>query len=110
MNVVAGVLMIAGAAFALIAAIGVLRFGDTYSRMHAASKGPTLALLLVVIGAAIELADARAVLLLVLALGLQLLTTPVGSHMLGRSVHRDAPVEGVDELARDLEHPDTPDP
>ena len=47
---VADALMVAGAAWALIAAVGVLRFDDVYSRMHAATKAATGGLLLVLAG------------------------------------------------------------
>ncbi|MGK2855553.1 MAG: cation:proton antiporter, partial [Microbacteriaceae bacterium] len=41
------VLVLSGSALALTAAIGVVRFPDTLSRMHAASKPQVLGLLLV---------------------------------------------------------------
>ena len=47
--------MLGGSALALTAAIGVVRFPDTLSRMHAATKPQVLGLLLVLVGAAIRL-------------------------------------------------------
>ena len=41
-NYLAGVLVIIGAAFSLVAAVGIVRLPDLYSRMHAASKAGTL--------------------------------------------------------------------
>ena len=38
-NILTGLLIIIGAAFPLIAAVGILRLPDLYTRMHAASKG-----------------------------------------------------------------------
>ena len=55
LDVLAGVLVLAGSALALTAAIGVVRFPDTLSRMHAATKPQVLGLLLVLVGAAIRL-------------------------------------------------------
>ncbi len=46
-DVLSGVLVLGGSALALTAAIGVVRFPDTLSRMHSASKPKTLGLLLV---------------------------------------------------------------
>ena len=55
LDVVAGALVLCGSVLALTAAIGVVRFPDTLSRMHAASKPQTLGLLLVLTGAGLRL-------------------------------------------------------
>ena len=46
-------LILAGLAFFLGAAIGIQRFPDFYTRMHAAGKGDTLSSLLVIMGFAL---------------------------------------------------------
>jgi multicomponent Na+:H+ antiporter subunit G len=100
MRTVSGLLMIAGAVFALLAGVGVVRFRDTYSRMHAAAKASTLGLVLTALGAALRFGSATTVTLLVLVVVLQLLTTPVGAHMLGSGLHRHVgAVSDHDELA-----------
>jgi multicomponent Na+:H+ antiporter subunit G len=105
MAFVSGVLEVVGAAFVLIGGIGVIRFGDFLSRTHPATKAPTLGLILIVTGVAIELHTAVAIITVVLVVVLQLLTVPVGTHMLGRASHGSDDVEivvdEVDELARD---------
>jgi multicomponent Na+:H+ antiporter subunit G len=99
---VGNVLLVAGAAWTVLAAVGVLRFDDVFSRMQAATKAPTLALLLVLAGAALHLGAGDALKLLLVGL-LVFLTAPVGAHLIGRSVHR-APgdvrirIDTVDEL------------
>ena len=55
LDIVTAVLILGGSALALTAAIGVVRFPDTLTRMHAASKPQVLGLLLVLVGAAIRL-------------------------------------------------------
>ena len=50
-DVTAAVLVLSGSLLALTAAIGVVRFPDTLSRMHAATKPQVLGLLLVLTGA-----------------------------------------------------------
>lgn len=104
MTQVAGALIVVGAMFTMLAGIGTLRFRDVYARMHPAAKGPTLGLLLVAIGAAVELRSAGAVLGLALVVVLQFLAAPVGAHLLGRAIHQRIPlqIEVVDELASDL--------
>jgi len=103
---VAGVFLIAGAALALIAAIGLVRFPDLFGRMHAATKPQTLGLLLILIGVALRLDDPGATGMIVVVMVLQLLTAPVASHMVGRAAYRAGFVPGdrlmVDELSDDI--------
>ncbi len=103
MEAVGDVLLVLGSTFALIAAIGVNRFTDVYSRMHAAAKAPTLGLILVAIGAGLRIGTLAAAGTLALVVVLQLVTAPVGTHVVGRAVHlrMRVPVDGVDELTRD---------
>ncbi len=100
---VSGVLMVAGAAWALVAAIGVMRFDDVYNRMHAATKAPTLGLVLVLAGAALRLGGGDALKVALVGV-LVFLTAPVGAHLIGRAVHRSPGdvrirIDTVDELA-----------
>jgi multicomponent Na+:H+ antiporter subunit G len=103
LDVVGGALLVAGAVFMALAGVGVVRFRDLYARMHSASKGPTLGLLLIALGAGLVLRTTAVVAALVLVVALQLLTAPVGAHLVGRSVHRRVRLDydTVDELARD---------
>jgi multicomponent Na+:H+ antiporter subunit G len=100
------VLLLLGAGWVLLAAVGVLRFDDVYARMHAATKATTLGLLLVLGGAATQLAGEDAAKLALVGV-LVFLTAPIGAHLIGRAVHR-APgdvrirIDTVDEL-RDAE-------
>lgn len=106
METLGEILLVAGAAWSTLAAVGVNRFGDVYARMHAATKSTTLGVLLVLTGAALELEPMQAAKLL-LAGALLFLTAPIGAHLVGRSVHRNvgsAPmhIDSIDEL-RDVE-------
>lgn len=103
MTVVSDVLILAGAALAMIGGIGAVRFRDVLSRMHAAAKAPTLGLVLVSIGAAISIDTLLASTTLLLVVILQLLSSPVGAHALSRASRRQTPVplDGPDHLTRD---------
>ena len=105
MNTVSGLFLIAGAAFAMIGGIGAVRFPDLLSRMHAAAKAPTLGLVLVAIGAAIEIGTTLAITTLILVVVLQLLSSPVGAHALSRASRRHVVIalDDVDDLSRDEE-------
>ena len=95
-DVLAGALLISGALLATIAAIGIVRFPDVLSRMHAATKPQTVGLLLILAGLGLRLQDVSDITVLVLIAVFQLLTAPVSAHMVGRaafrtgSAHRDS--------------------
>jgi multicomponent Na+:H+ antiporter subunit G len=101
----AAALVLAGAAFVLLAALGLWRFDDLYSRIHAATKAITLGVLLVVAAAALRMETTADVLKLALAALLQLISAPVAGHMLGRAAHssgKDVPARLImDHLQED---------
>ncbi|MEZ0166247.1 monovalent cation/H(+) antiporter subunit G [Kineococcus sp. LSe6-4] len=92
LDVVAGVLVVAGAAFAVTAGVGLLRFGDLWLRIHAGSKPQVLGLLLVLLGTALHLRSVAASAALLLVAVFQVLTTPVSAHVLARAGHRSGAV------------------
>lgn len=102
LDVLSAVCLLLGAALSLAAGIGVLRFPDVLSRMHAASKPQVLGLLLVLIGVGLRLRTGFDITTLVLVAVFQLATAPVAAHMVGRSAYRTRRVRRdlliVDEL------------
>lgn len=99
-NVVAAVLLLAGASLCLAAAVGLVRFPDVLSRMHSATKPQTLGLLLIVTGVGLVLRTWSAWGILSLVFVMQLLTAPVAAHMVGRAAYRSGQVD-EDRLLRD---------
>ncbi|GAA4369178.1 monovalent cation/H(+) antiporter subunit G [Paeniglutamicibacter cryotolerans] len=85
---VAAVFMIVGALMSLAAGIGMMRFPDLMSRMHAATKPQVFGLFLLLSALALELRSWNVVPVLILAWLLQLLTAPVSAHMVGRAGYR----------------------
>jgi len=49
-KIIVSILILAGAFFILVAAIGLVRFKDLYSRLHAGTKAPSFGILLIVVG------------------------------------------------------------
>jgi multicomponent Na+:H+ antiporter subunit G len=96
LDYVALVLVLAGAALALIAGIGVLRLPTVYERLHAATKPATLGLVFVCMGAALRLADTDDSAKLILAIVLQLLTIPIAAHAIGQAVYQSDIGRGED--------------
>jgi multicomponent Na+:H+ antiporter subunit G len=104
LDLLAAVLVLAGSAFALTAAIGVLRFPDTLTRMHAATKPQVLGLVLVLGGATIRLSGNADVGMLVLTAMFTLITAPVIAHRVGQLAYREQRVSDeltVDEMRDD---------
>ncbi len=86
---IAAALMLGGSLFALTAAIGIVRFPDTLSRMHAATKPQVVGLILVLLGAVIQLRGNIDIWMLVLVVLFTALTQPVIAHMVGRVAYRE---------------------
>ncbi|MEN0129618.1 MAG: monovalent cation/H(+) antiporter subunit G [Brevundimonas sp.] len=106
-DVASAICLLGGAFLALAAGVGVLRFPDLLSRMHAGTKPQVLGLVLVLIGLALRLRSGGAVWALVLVAIFQMLTAPVAAHMVGRAGYRTGKVRRdllvVDELTNDLD-------
>lgn len=81
------VLMISGALMSFFAALGLLRFADVLSRVHAATKPQVPGLMFLLIALAIAVRDWTWLPFLILAWLLQLLTVPVSAHMVGRATY-----------------------
>ncbi|PRC43916.1 Na+/H+ antiporter subunit G [Mycobacterium sp. ITM-2017-0098] len=102
-DIVASVLILGGSALALTAAIGVVRFPDTLSRMHAATKPQVLGLLLVLAGAAIRLRGNVDVGMLILTGLFTIITAPVIANRVGQLAYREQNIRD-DLLTRDEMH------
>ncbi len=87
-DVVVPILLIGGALMSLAAGIGLVRFPDLLSRMHAATKPQVLGLMLFLVALALETGSWPLIPLLVLCWFFQLLTSPVSAHMVGRAGYR----------------------
>ena len=106
LDVVGALLLLAGAFFCLAAALGVARFPDLMTRLHAATKPQVVGLVLVLTGVMLTLRTWEVVALSLLTIALQVITTPVAGHMLARTAYRtgqwDHEHAVMDELGRDL--------
>ena len=101
-DVVAVVLLLAGAFLCLTAGLGLVRFHDVLTRMHAGTKPQVLGILLIMVGGAIRLEGWSATWMLLLVAVFQMLTAPVSAHMISRVAYRRRHVRRdlllVDEL------------
>ncbi|MFC2948429.1 monovalent cation/H(+) antiporter subunit G [Virgibacillus sediminis] len=88
-NIATVIALLIGTFFIVSAAIGVVRFPDVYTRLHAATKAATLGVSSILIGAFLFLYFHESIVSGKLLVGIVfiLLTAPVGAHMLGRAAH-----------------------
>ena len=82
--------LLIGAFFIFSSAIGIIRFPGVFTRLHAATKAPTLGIASILIATFLFLYVAHGLLSgkLLLAIIFILLTNPVGGHMLSRAAHK----------------------
>ncbi|MCA9838326.1 MAG: monovalent cation/H(+) antiporter subunit G [Trueperaceae bacterium] len=85
--VFASILILLGSAFALIAALGLVRMPDLYMRMHAATKAGTLGVGFIVFAVAVFFADLRVFVEAFIIVVFLLITAPIGAHVLARAAY-----------------------
>ncbi|MDO5032293.1 monovalent cation/H(+) antiporter subunit G [Corynebacterium sp.] len=111
-DIVSLVLIISGALFTLAAAIGIARFGDAMSRVHAITKPQTVGLIFTILGSIIrvvgsedfsvaERGDLGILILLVL---FAMITSPVTAQRTSRIARR----EGLYAPAKKMSRNDRP--
>lgn len=82
---IAGVLILLGAAFTFIAALGLVRLPDIFTRMHASTKAGVLGSSLILIAGGILFGDGGTWARVIAAIFFLLLTAPIAAHMIGRA-------------------------
>ena len=85
------VAILAGGFFYLAGTVGLLRFPDAYTRLHALTKADNLGLALVVIGLLPQVGSLLAGLKLLLVWLLVMLSSAAVSQLIARSVRRQEP-------------------
>lgn len=80
-------LSVFGAVWMLIAALGLLRMPDLFTRMQASSKASTLGLVSLMLAVAIHFGDLGVGARAVLIIAFFFLTAPVAAHMIGRAAY-----------------------
>ena len=84
-DLLTGLVWLAGAAFALLAAVGVLRMPDVFTRMQASTKASTLGLACLLLGTALQMGDLASVIRAACIGAFVFLTTPVAGHVIARA-------------------------
>lgn len=82
-EILTALLVLSGALLILAAAIGVLRLPDVLCRSHAVAKALTLGIFLMLLGLWVDQGEKQTALKILLAIFFQVVTIPVGSHLVG---------------------------
>jgi len=87
LDFLAAAFLLAGVAFMVIGALGVVRLPDAYNRIHAASITVTLGLTGMLLAACYHLGAAPIVSKALITVVFIFVATPIGSHMLAKAAH-----------------------
>ena len=86
-ELVSTALMLIGASFLLLAALGLVRMPDLFTRMSAASKGTTLGVGCMLLAVGIYFPGIGITTRALAGIGFFLVTTPVAAHMIARAAY-----------------------
>jgi multicomponent Na+:H+ antiporter subunit G len=84
---VSAALLLVGATFMLVAALGVLRMPDLFMRLHCSTKSATLGVGCVMLGAAVHFGEFAIWVRAVAVVVFFCVTAPVAGHVLGRAAY-----------------------
>lgn len=92
-EVISLLLLLAGAVFVFIAALGVVRMPDMFLRMSAASKAGSLGASLALLASALYFYDLAIAVRVIATIAFIFLTTPVAAHLITRAAYvNDVPL------------------
>ena len=88
LSILVSLCLIGGSLFALVAAIGINRLPDFFTRMHAASKAGTVGSGLLLLAAGLGSGDFAVLIRALAGFVFFILTAPVSAHLLARAAHK----------------------
>lgn len=91
-DILISILILGGSFFILVAAIGMVRFGDLYSRLHAGTKAPSFGIFLIALGVSIFFNDPVVYLKGLFIVLFIYLTAPLAAHAIIKA-YRDSDEE-----------------
>lgn len=86
-HVVVALMLVIGASFTLIAAVGIVRMPDVYMRLQVSTKGATLGAGVLLLAVAVFFGEFEIVVRALLIIAFIFLTTPISGHMLARAAY-----------------------
>ncbi|MHA3684532.1 monovalent cation/H(+) antiporter subunit G [Leucobacter sp. HY1910] len=111
MDLTAMVCLVLAAVLSVAAGIGLLRFPDALTRLHAATKPQVFGLLLTIAAVALDQRSFATLAALIPVFVFQSLTAPIAAHMVGRAAYRAGQVDEetmvIDELGPAIDRSDS---
>lgn len=107
---IAAVVIVAGSALMALGAIGLVRFPDVFTRMHAATKAATVGVIGTTMAASLEAGAVSGTAILLVVVILLFLSGPLGMSLLARAAYHDPEtprVRGTRELGIELPVPES---
>jgi multicomponent Na+:H+ antiporter subunit G len=86
-DLLASALMLLGAVLMLLAAVGILRMPDLYTRMQASAKATSLGSGAALLAVALHFGELSVVVRAILAIAFIFLTAPISAHMIARAAY-----------------------
>jgi multicomponent Na+:H+ antiporter subunit G len=85
LDILSWIIIVVGAGFSIVGAIGLLRFPDFYTRLHAAGITDTLGAWLILLGVLLQVESWLVATKLVLIVVFLFFTSPTATHALARA-------------------------
>ncbi|AXV14746.1 Na+/H+ antiporter subunit G [Neorhizobium sp. SOG26] len=101
-SIVTACLILAGAGFALVAAIGLNRFPEVFTRMHAASKAGTVGSGLLLLAVGLHAGDLSTFARAIAGFLFFVLTAPVSAHLLAMAAYKVGYRLGDDSICDEM--------
>lgn len=87
-DLVVSALLWLGSLLMLVSAMGVVRFPDLFTRMHAATKTGTVGIIMLVSAVAVHFKKLEITIFAVLIVAFFFLTAPIAGQLIGRAAYR----------------------
>lgn len=100
-KIIISIFILSGSFFMLVAAIGLIRFKDLYSRLHAGTKAPSFGIFLIVLGVSIFFNLPVVYLKGLFIVLFVYLTSPLAAHAIVKSYKKREKVEQKPPEARE---------
>ena len=88
-EIISGIVILLGAFFILISAIGLIRMPDIFTRMSATTKASTMGVGLILLGTALFWQDVGIFARVIIIITFLFLTAPVAAHIIGRAAYNN---------------------
>jgi multicomponent Na+:H+ antiporter subunit G len=86
-NLITSLLLLAGACFCLLGAVGIIRMPDIFTRLQAATKTGTLGVGFIMVAVMVHFQELGVTVRSLLVIGFLFLTAPIAAHVIARAAY-----------------------